>query len=332
MMKMRHRTARGMSSQLVGNTIEKKIAKVTVGKSTGGSVRGVRERYVVAGGHRFYCLEAGRGPLVLLSHGFPELAYSWRHQIDAIAASGFHVVAPDMPGYGRSDKPDVAYDIEFLNGCLAAMIDALGHERAVLAGHDWGGLIVWQFARRFPDRTAGVIGVNTPDLPRTPVPPVELLRQIFVDTPIYVIQFQEPGLAEWVFSWGRGADDFVDMIFLNDMNRNPGAFTPEVLEVYKQAFRPAGAFTPPIDYYRNMDRNWRLTADIADRTIDVPCLMISAEHDIVLSPAMSVGMEERVPNLERVLIPDCGHWTQQERPQETTDAMLGYLTKLTPWP
>ena len=222
MMKTRHRVARGMSSQLAGSTIEKKIAKVTVGKSTGGSVRLVRERYVVAGGHRFYCLEAGRGPLVLLCHGFPELAYSWRHQIDALADAGFHVVAPDMPGYGRSDKPDVVYDIDFLNGCLGAIIESLGHDRAVLAGHDWGGLIVWQFARRYPERTAGVIGVNTPDLPRPPVPPVELMRQIFVDTPIYIIQFQEPGLAEWVFSWGRGADDFVDMIFLNEMNRNPG--------------------------------------------------------------------------------------------------------------
>jgi len=183
----------------------------------------------------------------------------------------------------------------------------------------------------FPERTAGVIGVNTPDLPRPAIPPIELLRQIFVDTPIYMIQFQEPGLAEWVFSWGRGADDFVDMIFLNEMNRNPDAFTPDVLEVYKSAFRPAGALTPPIEYYRNMDRNWHLTAGIADRKIEVRCLMISAEHDIVLSPAMSVGMEERVPNLERVLIRDCGHWTQQERPQETTDAMLRYLTRLTPW-
>jgi pimeloyl-ACP methyl ester carboxylesterase len=291
----------------------------------------VQERYVVAGGHRFYCLEAGSGPLLLLCHGFPELAFSWRHQIDAIAAAGFHVVAPDMPGYGRSDKPDVDYDIEFLNGCLAALIGALGHDRAVLAGHDWGGLIVWQFARMYPERTAGVIGVNTPDLPRPPIPPVELMRQIFVDTPTYIIQFQARGLAEWVFSWGRGADDFVDMIFLNEMNRNPAAFTPEVLEVYKDAFRPAGALTPPIEYYRNIDRNWHLTAEIADRTIDAPCLMISAENDIVLSPAMSEGMEERVPNLERVLVRDCGHWTQQERPQETTDAMLGYLTKLTPW-
>jgi pimeloyl-ACP methyl ester carboxylesterase len=323
---------RGISSQLKGNTIEKKVAKVTVGKSTGGSVGLVRERYVSVGGHRLYCLEAGSPesgaePLVLLCHGFPELAYSWRNQIDALGAAGFHVVAPDLPGYGRSDKPDVAYDIEFVNGCLAGLVTALGHERAVLAGHDWGGLLVWAFARMYPELTAGVIGVNTPDLPRPHMPPVELMRQIFVDTPIYIIQFQEPGLAEWVFSWGRGADDFIDMIFLNEMTRNRAAFTPEVLEVYKHAFRPAGALTPPIDYYRNMDRNWHLTAGVADRLIEVPCLMISAENDLVLTPAMSEGMEERVPDLERVLIRDCGHWTQQERPEETTAAMLGYLKR-----
>ena len=333
---------RGIKSQLVGSTREKKIANVTVGNSTGGSVRlsfvadrarntQLRERFVIVGGHRLYCLEAGAGPLVLLCHGFPELAYSWRHQIDEIAAAGFHVVAPDLPGYGRSDKPDVAYDVEFVNGCLAGLVTATGHEKAVLAGHDWGGLLVWQFARMFPELTAGVIGVNTPDLPRTPIPPVELLRQIFVDTPIYIIQFQEPGLAEWVFSWGDGADTFIDMIFVNEMLRNPAAFPPEVLEVYKQAFRPAGALTPPIDYYRNMDRNWHLTAAVADRLIEVPCLMINAENDPVLSPAMSEGMEARVPNLERVLIRDCGHWTQQERPEETTAAMLGYLTRLEPW-
>lgn len=322
---------RGINSQLNGRTIEKKIAKVTVGKSTGGSVGLVRERFVSVDGHRLYCLEAGDGPLVLLCHGFPELGYSWRHQVDALGAAGFHVVAPDLPGYGRSDKPDVAYDVEFVNGILAGLVTSLGHERAVLAGHDWGGLLVWPFARMYPELTAGVIGVNTPDLPRTPIPPVELLRQIFVDTPIYIIQFQTPGLAEWVFSWGRGADDFIDMIFLNDATKNRGAFPPEVLEVYKQAFRPAGALTPPIDYYRNMDRNWHLTARVADRLTEVPCLMICAENDPVLRPEMSAGMEARVPDLERVVIPDCGHWTQQERPAETTTAILEYLRRLTPW-
>jgi pimeloyl-ACP methyl ester carboxylesterase len=289
----------------------------------------MRERFVVTNGIRLFCFEAGPadGPLVLLFHGFPEIAYSWRFQVDALGAAGYHVVAPDLPGYGRSDKPDVTYDSEWVNACLLGLVDALGHERAVIAGHDWGGLLVWTMVRRYPGRIAGVIGVNTPDLPRSPMPPVQVLRQIFVDQPIYIIQFQEPGVAEWVFSWGRGADDFVDMIF-GATSHNPDAFGPDVLEVYKQAFRPVGALTPPIEYYRNLDRNWELTADIADRKVEVPCLMIMAENDPVLTPMMAEGMEERVPDLEKVLIRDCGHWTQQERPQETADAMRAYLDRL----
>jgi pimeloyl-ACP methyl ester carboxylesterase len=293
----------------------------------------MRSSYVTTNGIRLYCLEAGPpdGPLVLLLHGFPELAYSWRHQVAALGAAGFHVVAPDLPGYGRSDKPDVTYDCDWIDACLMGVVDAFGHERAVIAGHDWGGILVWIMARQYPERIAGVIGVNTPDLPRSPVPPVQLLRQIFVDQPIYIIQFQERGLAEWVLgTWGRGTDDFVEMIF-GATTTASGAFPPEVLDVYKDAFRPTGALTPPIEYYRNMDRNWELTAGIADRKVEVPCLMISAADDPVLTPAMTLGMEERVPNLERVVIENCGHWTQQERPEETTRAMLAYLQKLEHW-
>jgi pimeloyl-ACP methyl ester carboxylesterase len=132
-------------------------------------------------------------------------------------------------------------------------------------------------------------------------------------------------------TWGRGVDDFVEMIFGATTAEGSDAFPPAVLDVYKDAFRPAGALTPPIEYYRNMDRNWHLTESIAGRTVDVPCLMISAENDPVLTPAMTLGMEERVPDLERVVIEKCGHWTQQEKPEETTAAMLAYLKRLPDW-
>ncbi len=197
---------------------------------------------------------------MLLLHGFPELAYSWRHQVAALGAAGFHVIAPDLPGYGRTDKPDVTYDCDWIDACLMGVVDAMRREQVVIAGHDWGGLLVWIMARQYPDGSPGVIGVNTPDLPRPPMPPVQLLRQIFVDTPIYIIQFQDRGVAEWVLgTWGRGTDDFVEMIF-GATTQNADAFPPDVLDVYKDAFRPAGALTPPIEYYRNMDRNWELTA------------------------------------------------------------------------
>ena len=294
----------------------------------------MRGRYVVTNGVRLWCLEAGppTGPLVLLMHGFPELAYSWRNQIGPLGAAGFHVIAPDMPGYGRSDKPDVTYDCDWINGTLMGLIDSLGHDRVVIAGHDWGGLLVWIMARQYPERVAGVIGVNTPDLPRPPVPPMQLLRSRDRDRPSYLEQFQDRGVAEWVFSWGgRPHDDFVDMTFGGPATVVAEAFPPEVLDVYKRAFRSAGALTPPLEYYRNMDRNWELTAPIADRKIEVPCLMIGAEGDRVLKPAMAEGMEACVPNLEKIVIADCGHWTQQERPRETTDAMLAYLKRLDRW-
>jgi pimeloyl-ACP methyl ester carboxylesterase len=292
----------------------------------------MHSRYVTTNGIRLFCLEAGPvdGPLVLLLHGFPEIAYSWRHQLSALGAAGYRVVAPDLPGYGRSDKPDVTYDCEWINATLIGVADAYGADRFVIAGHDWGGLLVWIMARQYPERIAGVIGVNTPDLPRTPIPPVQLMFKV-LETPIYIMQFQARGVAEWVLgTWGRGTDDFIELIFGFTL-QNADAFPPEVLDVYKDAFRPAGALTPPIEYYRNMDRNWELTAPIADRKIEVPCLMISAADDPVLTPAMTTGMEERVPNLERVVIEKCGHWTQQEQPEETTAAMLAYLNKLDRW-
>ncbi len=292
---------------------------------------GARDGYVVTNGVRLYYVEQGTGPLVLLCHGFPELWYAWRDQLAPLADAGFHVVAVDLPGYGRSDKPEVHYDMEWVNACLAGVITGLGHERAVMVGHDWGGLLVWPFARRYPERTAGVIGVNTPDLPRTPIPMVEMLRQVFPDDPPYIVQFQEPGVAEWVLTWGRGAIDFLEMMLRGPVTVHPEVFTDEVLAVYADALSPRGAFTPPIEYYRNLDRSWHLTADIADRTIDVPCLMISADRDPVLTPAMADGMEERVPDLEKVVIEDCGHFTQQEKPAETNAAMLSYLRRLDPW-
>jgi pimeloyl-ACP methyl ester carboxylesterase len=292
---------------------------------------GARDGFAVTNGIRLYYVEQGTGPLVLLCHGFPEIWYSWRHQLAPIAAAGFRAVAVDLPGYGRSDKPDVAYDVEWVNACLAGLIPALGHERAVLAGHDWGGLLVWPFARRYPERTAGVIGVNTPDPPRTPMPLVELLRRAVPDTPPYIVQFQEPGAAEWVLSWGRGAPDFLELTFRGPATVNVDAFPDEVIQVYVDALGPRGAITPPIEYYRNLDRSWHLTADLADRKVEVPCLMISAAGDPVLTPAMTEGMEERVPDLEKVVIADCGHWTQQERPAETSAAIVGYLRRLDPW-
>jgi pimeloyl-ACP methyl ester carboxylesterase len=283
--------------------------------------------YAVTNGIRMFYVEAGDGPLVLLCHGFPESWYSWRHQIQPLADAGFRVVAVDLPGYGRSDKPDVAYDVVWLNACLSGLIDTLGHDTAVVAGHDWGGLLVWPFARIHPEKTAGVIGVNTPDIARTPMPPTELFAMMG-DTYQYILNFQPRYEMEERFE--RDPKQFLQLFFLGVAVKKE-VFTDEVIDVYLDSFSPKGALTPPLEYYRNMDRSWELTADVAEAKVEAPCLMIMAEGDPVLTPALADGMEERVPNLTKVLISDCGHWTQQEQPEETTRHMLAFLQQLDPW-
>ena len=285
--------------------------------------------FVVANGIRVFYEEEGTGPLVLLCHGFPESSFSWRFQMEPLASAGFRAVAIDLPGYGRSDKPDVAYDVEWLNACLSGVISGLGHERAVLVGHDWGGLLVWPFARMYPDQTAGVIGLNTPDLPRAPVPTTEFIKQSGSSRMSYILGFQERGTSEAAIE--RSIDDFVELMFRGPATVNKEAFPDDVIAVYADLLRPRGAVTPPLEYYRNMDRNWELLAPYDSMKIEVPCLMIAAEGDPVLRPQLTEFMGDRVANVEQVTIADCGHWTQQEQPEETTRHMLAYLTGLPRW-
>lgn len=287
----------------------------------------MRERFVSANGISLFAVEAGpvAGPLVLLLHGWPEFWWSWRHQLGPLADAGYHAVAVDLPGYGRSDKPDAVYDEQWVNACIAEAIPALGHRQAVVVGHDWGGLLAWPFARRHPELTRAVVGVNTPDFARPPSPPVEIMRAIF-PKPNYIVQFQERGPAEWflgsdVRAWLRG-------VFLGPATHRHDAFPDDVIERYVEQFSPLGAVGPPIEYYRNMDRNWALAADLPS-TVEAPALMVTAEHDPVLRPSMAEGMEERVPNLRAtVLIEDSGHWTQQEQPEAFNRALLGFLADL----
>ena len=285
--------------------------------------------YVVANGIRIYYVGAGDGPLVLLCHGFPETHFSWRHQLAPIADAGYRAVAIDMPGYGRSDKPDVTYDVEWLTACLAGVVTGLGHERAVMVGHDWGGILVWPFARMYPELTAGVIGLNTPDLPRYDVPPTELFRALGSKRVQYILDFQERGTAEDNIE--RDLDGFVELMLRGPATVRKEVFTDEVKEQYTAPLRPKGAITPPLEYYRNMDRNWELLERYDDAKIEVPCLMISATGDRVLPPELADGMETRVLNLKKVVIEDCGHWTQQEQPEVTTRHILDHLKEVGRW-
>jgi pimeloyl-ACP methyl ester carboxylesterase len=289
---------------------------------------------------------------VVFSHGFPELAYSWRHQLPALAAAGYRAIAPDQRGYGGTSRPEKIedYDMVHLTEDLAGLLDALGLKKAVLCGHDWGGIVVWQMALRHPERVAGVIGVNTPFFPRAPIDPIVAMRAMFGEN-MYIVYFQKPGEADAVLAKDVGktfrffmrkngitAEEFakrpqnernLELVHAlqSDESQWPGepVVTPDELKVYVDTFSRTG-FTGGINWYRNFTRNWQLSETLADK-VDVPGLMIMAEDDVVLSPAMAEGMERFVPHLEKVLIRHCGHWTQQEHPQQTNGAMVDWLKR-----
>src|SRR5437016_1596346 len=155
-------------------------------------------RTVRTNGINLHVAEQGQGPAVVLCHGFPELWFSWRHQLPALAAAGYHAIAPDQRGYGETDRPaDVRqYDIEHLTGDLVGLLDALGEERAVFVGHDWGAIVVWHLAVSAPERVEAAVGMSVPFVPRSPVPPTELMKALAGDRFLYILYFQKPGLAD----------------------------------------------------------------------------------------------------------------------------------------
>jgi len=306
-------------------------------------------KFVQSNGIRMAVYEQGAGLPVVFSHGFPELAYSWRHQLPALAAAGYRAIAPDQRGYGSTERPAnvEAYDIVNLTGDLVGLLDALGIEKAVVCGHDWGGAVVWAFAQLHPERTLGVIGVNTPFLPRAPMQPLEMLRAMY-GPDHYIVHFQIPGeddarLAKDVrrafetllrkgikladLDTSRGIQNLAQAVEAGPSAGQP-LLSPEELDVFVRAYQTTG-FTGGINWYRNIDRNWRLT-EKAPQKIEAPSLMICAEDDFALPPALAEGMEAYVPRLEKKLIRDCGHWTQQEKPEELNLLVIDWLRRTFP--
>jgi pimeloyl-ACP methyl ester carboxylesterase len=318
-------------------------------------MHGVTDRTVRTNGIDMHVVEAGKGPLVVLCHGFPELAYSWRHQVPALANAGCHVVAPDMRGYGDTSRPvDVAdYDILHLGDDILGLIDALGEEQAVLVGHDWGALVVWHLAQRAPERVSGVVAMSVAFRPRTPRPPTEMMKRRFADTWFYILYFQEPGVADadlardpattmrrfltaisgdapaGSMSALAGERDGRGMVErMPEPDRLPDWLIPEELDRYSETFARTG-FTGGINWYRNFDRNWELTADLAETRVQVPALFMAGAKDPVLVTAPPDAMADWVLDLRgTLLVPGAGHWIQQERPHEVNAAMIGFLDGL----
>jgi pimeloyl-ACP methyl ester carboxylesterase len=312
-------------------------------------------KFVDSNGIRMHVVEAGSGYPVVLCHGFPELWYSWRHQMRALADAGFRAIAPDQRGYGETDRPQAidAYTQRQLVGDITGMLDALGLEHAVIVGHDWGGAVAWNAAMMAPARFQRVIGVNTPFFPRAPMKPTDLMRMTAQGNFHYILYFQEPGVAEAELDKNvrRTLNGFFqepppgDPAIFKDIP--PGVFGPaggglldrlpdlphgkfltdDDFEVFAKAFERTG-FRGGLNWYRNIDRNWEESASLEQR-VNQPALMITAEKDIVLRPSMAEAMEKWVPNLRKtVLIKGSGHWTQQEKPAEVNAALLDFLRDL----
>lgn len=314
---------------------------------------GVSERRVATNGISLNIAEAGQGPLVLLLHGFPESWYSWRHQFAPLAAAGYHVVAPDMRGYGKSDRPAeiTAYCQTEVVADIIGLIPALGYKTAIVIGHDWGAPTAWAAALHHPDVVRAVGGLSVPFMPRSPVQPMPMMREMFKGQFFYQLYFQEPGVAEAEFEKDiRGAlrkfltlaggetdltklpakTDKDDLLSgLPDPEHLPAWLSEADLDFY------AGEFTRstmrgPINYYRNHDLYWEQTKD-APMSISQPAMFVAGTHDgVVMMAAAAIEMMPHFVKDLRInkMIPGIGHWTQQEAPEAVNEALLDFLKQI----
>ena len=318
------------------------------------------QRTIETNGIHLHIAEQGEGPLVVLCHGFPESWYSWRHQLAALSAAGFRAVAPDMRGYGRSDRPEAIdqYTLFHLVGDMVGLLDAIGAEQAVIAGHDWGAPVAWHAALLRPDRFRAVIGLSVPFWPRRPIKPTSAMPRRD-DAMFYQLYFQEPGVAEaelerdarqtivkLLFAAsgdmprGGGGGGGVGMVprdggFLTGMPSPatlPAWLSEADVDFYAGEFKRTG-FRGGLNWYRNIDRNWELMAPFAGAKVTVPALYMAGDRDLVVAFR---GMDQIIANLTHnvtqlrgtIMLPGCGHWTQQERAAEVNAAIIDFLRRL----
>ena len=287
-------------------------------------------------------------PVVVLCHGFPELAFSWRHQIASLAEAGYHVLAPDQRGYGGSDRPEAvdAYTMAELSADIVGLLDSEvggGAEQAVLVGHDFGAVVAWTAPLLYPDRFSAVAGLSLPPVPRPRVPTTQAFRRLFGDNFFYILYFQEPGVADAALNADvrsslqrmvalEGFGGPVDEMTAQPLPPLPDWLSTEEFDEYVRAFEVTG-FTGPLNWYRNFDRNWELTdpaaGGLAAHTITVPLLFLAGSAD----PVLGFTPRDRVTEVatggyREVLLDGAGHWLQQERPDEVNAVLLEFLGSL----
>lgn len=325
--------------------------------TTPSPVAGVNFRMVETNGIKLRVAEMGKGPLVILIHGWPESWYSWRHQIPAIAAAGYHVIAPDMRGYGGSDKPAAVedYDINHLSADIVGLVDAMGEKQAILIGHDWGSIVTWNSVLLHPDRFSAMVAMSVPNGGRGASSPLAAMKSAYGENFYYILYHQEPGVAEKEYDADpRGllsrlyasTDTPRDPPTVTDPKRTAGGWIPRLgkpkelpswltekdLDYFVSQFQQAG-FRGGVNYYRNFDRNWQITPQLTGARIKVPVAFIAGVDDVVIrgakEDALRTQMTRVADDLRAVkLVPGAGHWIQQEKPDEVNAFVLDFLKGL----
>jgi pimeloyl-ACP methyl ester carboxylesterase len=280
-----------------------------------------QHRNVITNNIRLHYVIQGTGPLVVLLHGFPEFWYSWRNQIPFLASLGYTVVAPDLRGYNDSDKPKTGYNVSTLLRDIVDLIKGLEYEKAIIVGHDWGGVLAWAFAMRYPQMTEKLIGLNAPP-PWTYAREMRTWKQMRKSW--YVFVFQLPWLPEYLL--GRNHAEMIARM-LRGSAVQKSAFPPDVLQYYREAMSKPGALTASLNYYRALFRHPRRSvSELFSATVSAPTLLVWGVQDIAMDVAMTYGLERWVPDIQVKRIPDSGHWVQQEKPDLVNQYMQEFLS------
>jgi pimeloyl-ACP methyl ester carboxylesterase len=318
----------------------------------------ITHRFINTNGIKMHIAECGTGPLAVLCHGFPELGYTWRHQLPALAEAGFHAVAPDQRGYGQTDRPARVEDYNIFNlvGDIVGLVHALGEEKAIIIGHDWGSNVAAQCALLRPDMFYKVALLSVPFMPRLGgnTLPTDIMKKVYGEEVFYQILFQEPGKVEediagvgayrvmrgslygnsgnpppdqrWKFTYKKD-EKFTDHLVLPDIL--PDWLTEEDVDYFAAEYGRSG-FSGGLNWYRNIDFNWKTTPFLDGAKLLQPTIYLAGDADPVLTMFKGAvkSMPQNVPGLKQMTIfPGVGHWINQERVAECNDLILDFLKR-----